>query len=685
MIASFLLLASLVLEGLAFGTPVECPSLEEGAGPLDEPPGQRHLALVVGVADYRAKLDGQSIDLQGPAHDARQLRDLLDSEFGFPRRSLCLLTDDAATLDQLQRAWKEHLEQATAGDTVVFYFAGHGSQIPDLDGPKDESDGLDETFLLHDSRTPGVPDLVDDDLNRMLASLYGRTTNVTVILDTSHGVGSTRGRAHPLEEGMLERYVPRADGATHGETGRPEFVPQRFPQMVTLTAAQDGHPALERDGRGVFTTALLQSLQQRPEATWHQVAHDVSRWVAALHSWQRPRFEGNLDRWVFGTADGRRTSPWTVTAVNGPWIMLEGPWLPGWGQGAVVGIFGPREEEPKARIQVERITPSSARGRVLGRARHKVHPGDRARLEVPGDTLTSIRVRFDTASSVEQAVAAALAADVVLERTVKVVRASADYVLRPGPNDTVDIVGADGVRRNRLAMKGDADAKSLAYVLGLYARQASLLALSGEVPEQYPRDVFELRIVPMQGHPGCERTSYEPARRALPWAQVPMCNAVQLQVSLVEEPKQPLHLGILYLAGNGAIHAWPQGGTQEILAARGDRYVQQLGWVTPPLNTPDRILVFGTHEPVDWSALAAQTLPDAVATRGTGAQGFVFSAVSGAGTRGQWATEGEGSSPGWTASLMSLEVVADPRRWSERERDTTATCANLRASACIGD
>jgi len=59
----------------------------------------------------------------------------------------------AAILGQLDAA----ATSLTAGDTLVFYFAGHGGQQPDQDG--DELDGRDETLLAYDGQ------IIDDQLN----------------------------------------------------------------------------------------------------------------------------------------------------------------------------------------------------------------------------------------------------------------------------------------------------------------------------------------------------------------------------------------------------------------------------------------------------------------------------------------------------------------------------------------
>ena len=90
---------------------------------------------------------------------------------------------------------------------MVFY-AGHGSMRRDKNG--DEPDGLDETLMLHDARSDGVRDLVDDEFHEMLQQLHAKTENITVVLDSCNAGTATRGDAgtfvarffEPADEGL---------------------------------------------------------------------------------------------------------------------------------------------------------------------------------------------------------------------------------------------------------------------------------------------------------------------------------------------------------------------------------------------------------------------------------------------------------------------------------------------------
>src|SRR5690606_36758319 len=109
--------------------------------------GQRRLALIVGVGEYQ---NAAVSDLDGPPRDARRVYGLVTSEdgYGFPAENVCLLLDEEATTARFREAFERGLiERAAAGDEVLIFFAGHGSQTKDRNG--DEPDEWDETLMLH--------------------------------------------------------------------------------------------------------------------------------------------------------------------------------------------------------------------------------------------------------------------------------------------------------------------------------------------------------------------------------------------------------------------------------------------------------------------------------------------------------------------------------------------------------
>ena len=141
-------------------------------------------ALLIGVSNYEANLP----PLAGSKNDVMLIRELLVQKYGFDRANVQVLIDEQATRAQILSAVRALSERTVADDIVLIHFSGHGSQAPDMNG--DEDDGFDETILPHDSRTPGIADITDDELNALLSGFeFG---SVVVILDSCHSGTGTR-------------------------------------------------------------------------------------------------------------------------------------------------------------------------------------------------------------------------------------------------------------------------------------------------------------------------------------------------------------------------------------------------------------------------------------------------------------------------------------------------------------
>src|SRR5438445_6843544 len=106
---------------------------------LDAAPHRR--ALLVGINDYTASTlaarprtapaPGRDWpNLAGAVNDVNILRDMLLALHGFDRKDIVTLTDQAATREAILGAIEQQLVNAAAKDDVIlFYFAGHGSQV----------------------------------------------------------------------------------------------------------------------------------------------------------------------------------------------------------------------------------------------------------------------------------------------------------------------------------------------------------------------------------------------------------------------------------------------------------------------------------------------------------------------------------------------------------------------------
>ena len=78
-------------------------------------------AVIIGINEYE-----NIRPLRFAVQDAKEIRKLLISEFGFPKENVRILIDNEATLNNIRDALYEIAIMANEEDRILVYFAGHG-------------------------------------------------------------------------------------------------------------------------------------------------------------------------------------------------------------------------------------------------------------------------------------------------------------------------------------------------------------------------------------------------------------------------------------------------------------------------------------------------------------------------------------------------------------------------------
>ncbi|HEX2833111.1 MAG TPA: caspase family protein [Thermoanaerobaculia bacterium] len=295
-------------------------------------------ALIVAIDDYSASQTKTAEhrgwpELRGAVRDAETLRVMLRSLYGFAERDILVLENRAATRAAILRGIEQHLVRpAKKGDVLFFYFAGHGSQVPN--SLSDEIDKLDESIVPADSRL-GVPDIRDKELRRAFNAILARGAALTLVLDHCHSGSSFRGLptgARP--RGILPSRIDVKDGTNYGP--RPETR-----GALVLAATQDLDAAWEIRGddgqmHGTFSWALIRAMRdalpgQSAEETFSRAAarmridradqHPVLAGLAAVRN--RPLLGDRRDRPV-----ERRVVAIERVETNGI-VIVQGGWIHG--------------------------------------------------------------------------------------------------------------------------------------------------------------------------------------------------------------------------------------------------------------------------------------------------------------------------------------------------------------------
>lgn len=227
-------------------------------------------ALVVAIDDYVIP----QARLQGAVNDGRTIEALLTGTLGYRPDEVKILTDRAATRDGILTAFRTWLVDGTrTGDEVFFYFAGHGSQVPDLSG--DENDGLDETLVPADvtanPRGGFSGMIIDDEIEALLDKMKGR--QVTMVIDSCHSGTISRGafgqpegsRGFPVTGTVPSTFSPTTRAIQQHREGK-AFLESK-PGRVVWSAVAPYQVALEerqeRPVGGVFTNRFARGLGEK--------------------------------------------------------------------------------------------------------------------------------------------------------------------------------------------------------------------------------------------------------------------------------------------------------------------------------------------------------------------------------------------------------------------------------------
>ncbi|MGB3787477.1 MAG: caspase family protein [Phormidesmis sp.] len=168
-------------------------------------------ALLVGINQY----DGRSRvpHLRGCVNDIEGMQSYLEGRVAAPKEKaaalegpvaaddwdgfelhLQVLTDSQATRQGIIDGFKQHLAQASSGDVVLFYYAGHGAQAKAPEAFWPVSPGrMMETLVCYDSRIDDEHwDLADKELGQLIAELDAKQPHIAVVLDCCHSGSGTR-------------------------------------------------------------------------------------------------------------------------------------------------------------------------------------------------------------------------------------------------------------------------------------------------------------------------------------------------------------------------------------------------------------------------------------------------------------------------------------------------------------
>jgi metacaspase-1 len=227
--------------------------------------------LFVGINNYPDPAN----NLSGCVSDAKNWANAL-KQFGI---TPITLFDNDATKDNIVFELKELVENARAGDVIVFMYSGHGTRVFDTSG--DEHDNFDEALYVYDGS------LIDDRLRSIFDELE-EGVHCVVILDSCFSGTATRmtnARGARVKFVWTDKVSPTAR-----ITGPGILKGDDIPEIV-LTGCAEDELSYEVGSAGVFTTAALATLA--PAMTYQEWL-DALRLRIADRFPQTPQLDASL-------------------------------------------------------------------------------------------------------------------------------------------------------------------------------------------------------------------------------------------------------------------------------------------------------------------------------------------------------------------------------------------------------
>lgn len=328
-------------------------------------------ALLVGIDTYQ----GDVRDLRGAVNDIKHVEKFL--EVHIPKGELHprVLLNDQATRAAVIEGFRTHLTQAGPQDAALFWFSGHGSQMPAAGTrfSRSEPSGFLQTLVCADSRLDGVPDLLDKEISILISAIAASGAHMTAVFDCCHSDGASR---WPPPGVRIRRARP-ARQIPSPEMLIPELAEFRSPgkdDHVSLSACQSHQYAYEipvADGhRGVFSLMLLRHLGQRG-LSYHELLARTRCLVEAErpNQWptMRPVLGPLVDRAFLGAHAAPPATALTMRYMTDGWYVDAGAC-----HGLEAGtpedpmLLGLHDDDLRRQVRVARVAPDRSRVEPLG-------------------------------------------------------------------------------------------------------------------------------------------------------------------------------------------------------------------------------------------------------------------------------------------------------------------------------
>ncbi|NBU33888.1 caspase family protein [bacterium] len=239
-------------------------------------------ALLIGI-----NYTGSSAQLNGCVNDITNVRKFLLEMCGFQPQNIVTLTDAP---DNANRPTRKAMEDqigtlargAKSGDTLVFYYSGHGSNVPD--NSNDESDGKDEVLVPMDYMRAGV--ITDDWLNENLVKKIPQNAVLYAFTDCCHSGTMCDLKYNVTCDSTYKKgQIPQGTPYVPGDwTDKFSFTTERAADtqgtVILFSGCRDPQTSADASfggqGQGAFTHCFLDTMKANRNRTVGDILKEIN-------------------------------------------------------------------------------------------------------------------------------------------------------------------------------------------------------------------------------------------------------------------------------------------------------------------------------------------------------------------------------------------------------------------------
>lgn len=273
---------------------------------------RRKRAVIIGI-NYSG-----SHELKGSMNDAMFMCHLIRTKFGFPGEEILFLADEPLqipvdiktgkpTFAVINEAISWLVRDSDRGDSLFFYFSGHGHKVLDFDG--DEPSGFDTSISPVDFTDSGY--ITDDDLFHNLVKKVPVGARLTCIVDAClsgsvfdlpymHDAKTRKIMDHREEElatktiNFLRKWGPLSDYEPRPDSKGGEVL--CFAASKEYQSSEESRKKIADVEIGVFTYCIVETLEKQLNVNTEKkpsyrsilmaVEEKVKTWSA---NWENPQ------------------------------------------------------------------------------------------------------------------------------------------------------------------------------------------------------------------------------------------------------------------------------------------------------------------------------------------------------------------------------------------------------------